>query len=438
MAPRINDFVREIRKRGALVIHCPSDTLEAYEGKPQRQLAQSAPAVTPVVPLQNWCGRDPEREPELPIDDADGGCTEDPPCPQGHPWTRQIDVIEIDAADAIADSTDVLNLMAARGIENAFVLGVHLNMCVLGRPFGIRQLVRQGKQVVLVRDLTDTMYNPRRRPLVSHFTGTDLMVEHVEKYWCGTVTSSQILGGSPFRFPRDGRPRVAVMIGEDEYETWNTLPEFVDQVLLPAGFAVTTLHERVDEPGTFPTLVSALSEGDLLVTSVRRRALLPIQMEALHRHLDAGRPLVAIRTSSHGFSPRGELAEAVENGSREAWTKFDAVVLGGNYHGHHGVGPITTVRAGPEWRDHEILSGIAMEGWTSVGSLYQVSPLAEGTEVLLTGSIPGQSLEPVAWTRRYGPGKARVFYTSLGHPEDFGEPRFRQLLLNAIRWGLGQ
>jgi type 1 glutamine amidotransferase len=31
-----------------------------------------------------------------------------------------------------------------------------------------------------------------------------------------------------------------------------------------------------------------------------------------------------------------------------------------------------------------------------------------------------------------------VFYTSLGHPDDFAEPAFRRLLLNGILWALRQ
>ena len=92
-----------------------------------------------------------------------------------------------------------------RGIERVLVMGVHTNMCVLGRPFGLRNLARYGKQVLLVRDLTDTMYNPERPPGVSHFAGTDLMVEHVEKYWCPTFTSSDITGKPAFRFKDDPR-----------------------------------------------------------------------------------------------------------------------------------------------------------------------------------------------------------------------------------------
>lgn len=78
-------------------------------------------------------------------------------------------------------------------------------MCVLGRPFAIRQLVHLGKNVVLVRDMTDTMYNHERKPFVDHFTGTDLVIEHVEKFWCPTILSTDLVGGKPFRFKDDTR-----------------------------------------------------------------------------------------------------------------------------------------------------------------------------------------------------------------------------------------
>jgi nicotinamidase-related amidase len=101
------------------------------------------------------------------------------------------------------------NLFAQRGIDNVMICGVQLNMCVLGRPFGIRQLVKLGKNVVLVRDLTDTMYNHRMRLFVDHFAGTDLVAEHVQKYWCPTIESTDLVGGKPFRFPENPNASVA-------------------------------------------------------------------------------------------------------------------------------------------------------------------------------------------------------------------------------------
>jgi hypothetical protein len=72
-------------------------------------------------------------------------------------------------------------------------MGVHTNMCVLGRPFGIRAMVRLGRNVVLVRDLTDAMYDPRQPPHVSHTRGTELVIEHIEKYWCPSILSEDLL-----------------------------------------------------------------------------------------------------------------------------------------------------------------------------------------------------------------------------------------------------
>lgn len=203
LAPRMNEVVSAARQRGVLVIHCPSSCLEAYRDTPMRKRAQEAPRVSTTFPLSSWCRLDANHEAPLPIDDSDGGCDCQPQCPQGRPWRKQIETIEIADADAITDSAEAFYLMKQRGIENVIVMGVHTNMCVLGRPFSIRQMVYQGQDVVLMRDMTDTMYNSRMRPFVPHFRGTDLVVEHIEKYWCPTIVSTDFTGKPPFRFADD-------------------------------------------------------------------------------------------------------------------------------------------------------------------------------------------------------------------------------------------
>jgi hypothetical protein len=177
--------------------------MKFYEGTLQRKRAQAAPVVAPLRPLEQSRPLDPSHESALPIDDSDGGCDCDTPCQQGSPWKREIASLEIAPDDAITDNAEAYNLMRARGIKNVIVMGVHANMCVLGRPFAIRQLVAQDLNVVLMRDMTDTMYNSRKPPFVSHFRGTDLVVEHIERYWCGTVTSKDVTGKGIFRFADD-------------------------------------------------------------------------------------------------------------------------------------------------------------------------------------------------------------------------------------------
>ena len=213
LAGPMNQLIGTLRKQGVLVIHSPSTTVDFYKDTPQRRRAQTAPYVKPPVELSTserwgtaWCWPDAQREADLPIDDSDMGCDCAEKCKIREAWTRQIATIEIAGPDAISDNgQEVYNLLRQHQIEHVLILGVHLNMCVLGRPFGIRQLKHLGEDVVLVRDLTDTMYNHEKRPLVNHFAGTDLVVEHIEKYWCPTITSADLAGGKPFRFPEDKR-----------------------------------------------------------------------------------------------------------------------------------------------------------------------------------------------------------------------------------------
>ncbi|HEX3726489.1 MAG TPA: cysteine hydrolase family protein [Pirellulales bacterium] len=213
LAGPTNKLAHRARDLGMLVIHAPSTCVDFYKDMPGRRRAQSAPYAKPPLPLSDatrwgtrWCWPDPKREPALPIDDSDMGCDCAIHCEIRSPWTRQIATIEIEEPDAISDDgQEVYNLLEQRGIDRVLIAGVHLNMCVLGRSFAIRQMVALGKQVVLVRDLTDTMYNSRMKPFTDHFRGTDLVVEHVERHWCPTITSADLSGGSPFRFREDKR-----------------------------------------------------------------------------------------------------------------------------------------------------------------------------------------------------------------------------------------
>lgn len=66
-------------------------------------------------------------------------------------------------------------------------------MCVMGKPLGIRNLVRHGIEVVLARDLTRPMYNPASPPYVNIPEATRMMAEYYEKFWCPTIAGEEIL-----------------------------------------------------------------------------------------------------------------------------------------------------------------------------------------------------------------------------------------------------
>jgi len=409
--------------------------MDRYKDTPQRKLAQQAPKAEVKVPLRGWCHLDKKRESALPIDDSDGGCDCQPKCKTGRAWSSQIDTLEIAEGDAITDSAEAYYLMRQRGITNVIVMGVHTNMCVLGRPFSIRQMVYQGMNVVLVRDMTDTMYNSRMKPFVSHFTGNDLIAEHIERHWCPTITSVDFLGGKPFRFKNDRRIRAAVVIAEREYHTKETLPAFA-RAHLGKDFCVDYVFADPKDGSKLPG-IGILHDADLAVLSVRRRVPPKAQLHVVLKYIAAGKPLVAIRTSSHAFALRKGDVPA----GHDAWPAFDREVLGCNYQGHHGRpsgGEKTFVRVAPSAGDHPILASVTKDEFEVRSSLYKSQPLEKGATLLMTGRVGDKKPhEPVAWTFTH-PGGGRVFYTSLGHVDDFKMEPFQRLLKNGIYWAAGK
>jgi type 1 glutamine amidotransferase/nicotinamidase-related amidase len=447
MAPTMERVLQAARGRGAVIIHAPSSCMDPYKDHPARKHATETPRSKALPKeIASWCYKIPNEEKGVyPIDQTDGGEDDDPAehkkwadelAAMGRnpraPWKSQIDVLTIADDDYISDDgEEIWSILEAKGVKNVVLMGVHLNMCVLGRPFGLRQMAKNGKTVALMRDLTDTMYNPKRSPYVGHFAGTDLMVEHVEKYVAPTITSDQILGGKPFRYKDDTRPTVAFVIGDDEYKTEASLPAFASAHLLKdyrVDFVLDQEGARDDLAG-----INLLDGADLAVISARRRVLPKAQLDALRKFVADGKPIVGLRTASHAFAAR---AGAKVPAGRDVWTGFDAEVLGGHYTNHHGAGPTVVVTRAPG-ASHPVLEGLDPTALVGHGSLYKVSPLSKTATPLLIGSIPGQAPEPVAWTNAPGAGN-RVFYTSLGQLEDFQEPAFNRLLKNAVDWALNK
>ena len=443
MAPRMNRLLEYARKQGVTIIHAPSSCMETYKDHPARQRAIETPkAANLPEEITSWCRKiAPEDQGKYPLDQSDGGEDDDKAehawwagklAAMGRnpraPWKAQTKLLAIHNTDYISSKGDeVWSILEHNKLQNVILLGVHTNMCVLGRPFGLRQMARNGKNVVLVRDLTDTMYNPERWPYVSHFTGTDLIVEHIEKFVCPTITSDQIIGGRPFRFAHDKRPHLVVVMAEQLYKSAETLPKFAVEHL-GKSFRISYVYANAKDKNDLPG-IDILSEADVVMLSVRRRHLPKAQLGALREYLARGKPLVALRTSSHAFSLRNALPE----GALEAWPEFDAEILGGNYENHHPKGLAVRLHAAEGAHEHPILVGVDVTELVSAGSLYRVSPLKESATPLLIGAVDDVRPEPVAWVN-ITPAGGRVFYTSLGHPGDFARPAMNRLLRNAVHW----
>ena len=190
MVPRMNRVVRALRKKGVLIIHSPSDVIDFYADHPARKRVLATKKRKP---------RERKHDDPLMPFDRECGTTDTPTIDtwkkkDGYPWTRQNKGITIRDEDAIsADGVEVYSLMRAEGIEHLLIMGVHTNYCILHRTFAIKQMVKWGVPMYLVRDLTDAIYDPAKPPYVSHDDGTALVVGYIEKFWCPTFLSDDLL-----------------------------------------------------------------------------------------------------------------------------------------------------------------------------------------------------------------------------------------------------
>lgn len=158
--------------------------------------------------------------------------------------------------------------------------------------------------------------------------------------------------------------------------------------------------------------LAALDDTDALLVFTRRLNTEGTSLRQFQTYCEQGRPIVGVRTASHAY---------------QNYLAFDKDVLGGDYQGHYGHGPITRVELVAA--EHPILKGIP--AFDSYGSLYKNPSIREDTSLLLMGHTDEHS-EPVAWTRLHNGG--RVCYTSLGHQQDFEVETFLRFLAQSVLW----
>ena len=187
LIPHMNTVLAAARTKGATIIHAPSETMAFYADHPARQRILAFPAITPPSDREH-------PTPPLPVDASDQG-SDTGETQTYKAWSRQHPAVVIDAdRDLISDKgAEIYSYLQANAIEQVLIMGVHTNMCVLNRSFAIKQMVKWGVNIALVRDLTDTMYNPAMSPYVSHDEGTRLVVEYIEKFWCPSLLSADLL-----------------------------------------------------------------------------------------------------------------------------------------------------------------------------------------------------------------------------------------------------
>ncbi len=212
--------------------------------------------------------------------------------------------------------------------------------------------------------------------------------------------------------------RVCLVSGSIEYKSNDSLADF--QKFLESNYDARCARAFVQgtDEEHLPGLEN-LDQCDVMLLFTRRLKLSGDELERFKRYCTSGKPIVGVRTASHAI---------------QTWLDLDKEVLGGDYQGHYGPDLVTKTSFTDAGRRHPIFAGF--EPFDSAGSLYKNPQLADDVQVLLTGSVTDAAgaahSDPVAWTREFK--GAHIFYTSLGHPDDFANPGFRKMLAQSLFW----
>lgn len=252
---------------------------------------------------------------------------------------------------------------------------------------------------------------------------------------------------------------IVFIAGDHEYRGEETLPALARILAKRYGFKCTFLVTTDPKDGTIKpgsnhiTGLEALKTADLMVLFTRFQAFEDEQMQHIEHYLDSGKPVVGLRTSTHGFKGlQGKFAKYNEgySGEEQDWKGgFGEAILGEHWVGHYGRNhkQSSRLQLEEEQRDHPILRGV-QDVHVQCGG-YNAHP-REGSTVLARGIIlngmefdaepdPNKEVLPVAWVRHYQTDnpESRVFATTHGASEDILNEGFRRMLINAHLWCLG-
>ncbi len=180
IVPRIHYSLEAARKLGMTVMLCPSDVVDNYVGFPQREAVFALPTVElpPLIPID--CP---------PVPDAGGCACGRERCAGNYGWDGMHPSLGIGKNDLMPDTqAEVYSICKSRGLTHLIYVGFHTQVCLLGKPMGLKAMKSAGLKCVLARDLTDAHpgYDPAR-----NFTpdlNTEQVVEHFEKHLAPTIS----------------------------------------------------------------------------------------------------------------------------------------------------------------------------------------------------------------------------------------------------------
>lgn len=259
---------------------------------------------------------------------------------------------------------------------------------------------------------------------------------------------------------------IVLISGDEEYRSEEALPMLGKLLSQRHGYKCTVLFS-VGADGTIDptkgdsvTGIKALDTADLAILSLRFRHWPDDQMKHFDAYLKAGKPIIALRTSTHAFNIGKDSAYAKYTwnaGADTAWPGgFGRQVLGETWVSHWGVHKKEATKAivEPDAASNPLLRGVVdIFGTTDV---YEANPPADSAILLRgqvlkgmnptdapadymkktkAGEVPvNNPLQPVVWTREVKNEAGttnKIFCTTLGAATDLINEGLRRLVVNA-------
>jgi len=243
--------------------------------------------------------------------------------------------------------------------------------------------------------------------------------------------------------------KIVLVSGDEEYRTEETMPMLGKILSQKYGYDCVVLFAIHPEGGyidsTFQKNIPGseeLDSADLMIIGTRFRQLPDGQLANFAEFLNAGKPVIGIRTATHAFSGDAKTGDF-------KWSEFGLKILGEKWVNHHGKHKVEGTRSVPITSNgsHEIMRGVGEIFATSdVYGIANLDPYAvtlflrgEVTESLDPASkaVSGKQNDPampLAWLREYtapdGKTKGQAFCTTLGASVDFADEDLRRLIVN--------
>ncbi|MFT4538172.1 MAG: hypothetical protein ACI841_004902 [Planctomycetota bacterium] len=261
---------------------------------------------------------------------------------------------------------------------------------------------------------------------------------------------------------------IVFIAGDHEYRGEESLPALARILAKRYGFKCTFIVTTNQETGFIQpgsdhiSNLEQLKSADLMVLFVRFQKFADDQMRHIDDYLKTGKPVLGLRTSTHGFNGivgefarynEGYAGHGEDGGEGTQWRHgFGEEILGEHWVGHFGRNhkQSSLLILEESQRSHPILCGVsephAMTGGYVGHPREGSTTLARGQ--ILDGMAPGspvtknekqQVQHSVAWVRTYQKEnpRSRVFATTHGGSEDLLSEDFRRMLINAHLWCLG-